>query len=199
MNSELSLKPPVDVDRVLLHTCCAPCSAAIIEALLSQGITPVIFFYNPNIYPIQEYLLRKEECMRYARCLGLEVIDGDYDHDYWLTSIEGMEHEPERGKRCLACFRMRLLAAARCASEQGLQLVTTTLAASRWKSLQQLESAGVDACSHYPSVTFWAHNWKKGGLNERRAALIKTYDFYKQPYCGCEFSIKPIQSVVTTK
>ena len=189
MKPNTLLQCPNNATRVLLHTCCAPCSAAIIEALLNQGITPVIFFYNPNIYPLEEYLLRKEECMRYANALQLEVIDGDYDHTNWLACVEGLENQPERGSRCLACFRMRLLAAANCASQLGISVFTTTLAASRWKSLQQLESAGLEACTHYPTVTFWAHNWKKGGLSERRAALIKEYSFYNQPYCGCEFSM----------
>ncbi|MGL4853006.1 MAG: epoxyqueuosine reductase QueH [Phocaeicola sp.] len=189
MKTKMSLQVPGGVNRVLLHTCCAPCSAAIIESLLKEGITPVIFFYNPNIYPLEEYMLRKEECMRYARALQLEVIDADYDHAAWLEGVKGLEEEPERGGRCLNCFRMRLLEAVKYASEHNLSVVTTTLAASRWKSLQQLEMAGNAACEKYPSVTFWAHNWKKGGLSERRAEIIRTYSFYNQPYCGCEFSM----------
>lgn len=189
MKRKISLEAPGNCKRVLLHTCCAPCSAAIIEALLDEGITPVIFFYNPNIFPQEEYLLRKEECIRYASALQLEVIDGDYDHERWLGCVVGKEHEPERGSRCLECFRMRLLVAARCASELGISVMTTTLAGSRWKSLQQLEQAGNEASSHYPEVTFWAHNWKKGGVTERKALLMKEYNFYNQRYCGCEFSM----------
>lgn len=183
------LEPPVACNRVLLHTCCAPCSAAIIEALVNEGITPVIFFYNPNIFPHEEYLLRKEECIRYATALQLEVIDGDYDHERWLQCVAGKEEQPERGSRCLECFRMRLLVAAQCASERGIAVMTTTLAGSRWKSLQQLELAGTEACRSYPAVTFWAHNWKKGGVSERKALLMKEYNFYNQRYCGCEFSM----------
>ena len=84
---------------VLLHTCCAPCSSAIIEALLHSGITPVIYYCNPNIYPFEEYEIRKRECTRYAQSLGLEIVDADYDHDSWLDQMTGLENEPERGGR----------------------------------------------------------------------------------------------------
>ena len=87
--------------KLLLHACCAPCSAAIIEWLLAVGVRPVLFFYNPNIYPQEEYDIRKAELARYADAQGVEMVDGDYCHDYWLQYISGFEREPERGARCL--------------------------------------------------------------------------------------------------
>ena len=179
---------------VLLHTCCAPCSSAIIEAMMQNGITPVIYYCNPNIYPQEEYEIRKNECTRYAQSLGLEIIDADYDHQNWLDAVRGLEGEPERGGRCLKCFKLRLLRTAEYARSRGIKVITTTLASSRWKSLDQINEAGQWACSQAASpeneVIWWGHNWKKGGLQERRLQIIKEYEFYNQQYCGCEFSMR---------
>lgn len=181
---------PEGVDRVLLHTCCAPCSSAIIEWMMAHGVRPTIYYCNPNIFPEEEYRIRKDECSRYARSLGLDIVDADYDHAAWRAQMEGFEDEPERGGRCLKCFRMRLLDTARYAHEHGFRVITTTLASSRWKSLEQINEAGHFAVSAYPDVIWWDQNWRKGGLNERRAAIIKEYHFYNQQYCGCEFSMR---------
>lgn len=177
-------------NTVLLHTCCAPCSSAIIEALMQNGITPVIYYCNPNIYPQQEYEIRKNECTRYALSLGLEIIDDDYDHVGWLEQIRGLESEPERGGRCLKCFKLRLLRSAEYAKSRGIKVITTTLASSRWKSLDQINEAGSWACDMTEGVLWWDQNWRKGGLQERRLQIIKEYDFYNQLYCGCEFSMR---------
>ena len=184
---------------VLLHTCCAPCSSAIIEAMVSNGITPVIYYCNPNIYPYEEYEIRKNECTRYAQALGLEIVDADYDHENWLEAVKGMENEPERGGRCLKCFKLRLLRTALYAKERGIRVITTTLASSRWKSLDQINEAGSWAVGQVEdkiippddrSVIWWDRNWRKGGLQERRLQILKEYDFYNQLYCGCEFSMR---------
>jgi predicted adenine nucleotide alpha hydrolase (AANH) superfamily ATPase len=100
-----------------------------------------------------------------------------------------MEHEPERGQRCERCFTLRLTAAARKAQQLGIQHFATTLASSRWKSLEQIERAGLAAEKTVPGTAFWAQNWRKGGLQERRNQLLKEYAFYNQQYCGCEFSM----------
>ena len=186
------IQAPMGETTVLLHTCCAPCSSAIIEALLQNGITPVIYYCNPNIYPQEEYEIRKNECTRYAKSLGLEIIDADYDHEGWLSEMKGLESEPERGGRCLKCFKLRLLSTARYAKERGIKVITTTLASSRWKSLDQINEAGLWACSQFgenETPVWWDQNWRKNGLQERRNQIIKEYDFYNQRYCGCEFSM----------
>jgi predicted adenine nucleotide alpha hydrolase (AANH) superfamily ATPase len=188
------IQVPMGETRVLLHTCCAPCSSAIIEALMQNGITPVIYYCNPNIFPKEEYEIRKEECTRYAQALGLEIVDADYDHENWLEAMKGLEGEPERGGRCLKCFKLRLLRTAQYARERGIKVITTTLASSRWKSLDQINEAGRWACeNNIPpeerDVIWWDQNWRKGGLQERRLQIIKEYDFYNQLYCGCEFSM----------
>ena len=140
------IEAPLGETKVLLHTCCAPCSSAIIEAMMKNGITPVIYYCNPNIYPVEEYEIRKNECKRYAEALGLEIVDADYDHDNWLLQMKGLEDEPERGGRCLKCFKFRLLRTAEYARDHGIKVITTTLASSRWKSLDQINEAGFWAC-----------------------------------------------------
>ena len=179
---------PEDCSEVLLHACCAPCSSAIVEWLMANGVRPVIFYYNPNIWPREEYVIRKEESKRHAERLGIRWIDGDYNHDGWLDGVCGLESEPERGRRCEQCFTLRLTAVARKAQELGIKYFTTTLASSRWKSLEQIERAGRQAEMTVPGTVFWAQNWRKGGLQERRNQLLKEYGFYNQQYCGCEFS-----------
>lgn len=168
---------------------------------MAHGIRPVIYYCNPNIYPYEEYLIRKNECTRYAESLGLEIVDADYDHDSWLEQIKGLENEPERGGRCQECFRMRLIQSARYARSRGLDVITTTLASSRWKSLEQIDKAGRWACqqaneegdSDGPTVHWWEKNWRKGGLQERRNQIIKEYGFYNQQWCGCEFSRRNLE------
>ena len=176
--------------RVLLHACCAPCSSAIVECMLQNGIRPTIFYYNPNIYPLEEYEIRKSENKRYISALGLDFIDADYDHPSWLERINGLENEPERGKRCVKCFALRMLYTAQYANENDFSIFTTTLASSRWKNLDDIFAAGKYAEEQFSDVTFWAQNWRKGGLSERRLEIIQEYDFYNQQYCGCEFSFR---------
>ena len=189
MKKKFEINVPGGATTVLLHTCCAPCSSAIIECLMKNGVTPVIYYSNPNIYPLEEYLIRKNECTRYADSLGLTIIDDDYCHDEWLAHVKGQENEPERGRRCRRCFEMRLRRTARYAHENGISVVTTTLASSRWKSLEQINAAGQWAVEPYDDVAWWEQNWRKGGLSERRLEIIKQYGFYNQRYCGCEFSM----------
>ena len=184
----LKIETPNKDDKVLLHSCCAPCSSAIIECMVANGIRPTIYYYNPNIYPLEEYETRKAEAKRFVTSQGLMFVDADYDYDGWKEGVCGLENEPERGKRCLQCFKMRLLQTARYALEHGFTTFTTTLASSRWKSLEQINEAGRWASEQVEGVTFWEKNWRKGGLQERRNQLLKEYGFYNQQYCGCEFS-----------
>ena len=177
--------------EVLLHCCCAPCSSAIIEWMLAHEVRPTLFYCNPNIYPEEEYLIRKNELTRYAEKLGLRVIDDDYDHEAWRCAVRGLEEEPERGGRCLLCFKMRLQRAAKVCKELGFEEFTTTLASSRWKSLEQINEAGEWAVEQVGGgVRFDGRNWRKGGLQQRRNELLKENGFYNQQYCGCEFSMR---------
>ena len=198
-----AIEVPEGCTEVLLHACCAPCSSAIVEWLLNNGIRPTIFYYNPNIWPREEYEIRKNESKRHAERLGIRWVDGDYDHESWCQHIKGLENEPERGSRCQECFVLRLTKTALKARELGIPYFATTLASSRWKSLDQISRAGLiaeQAANEYnppftlhPSpftIKFWAQNWRKGGLQERRNQLLKENQFYNQQYCGCEFSAR---------
>lgn len=209
--------------KLLLHTCCAPCSGTIIEALLKEGVRPTIYYCNPNIYPYEEYLKRKDECSRYAAECGLDMVDADYNHETWLQCVHGLEDEPERGLRCSACFRHRLLSAAQYAVSHGFDTLATTLASSRWKNLSQVNAAGDwavaqaneaaaavkvldDARDQFPEavsarrdwqpLVWWGRDWRKGGLQERRSQIIREKGFYNQLWCGCEFSISCQPSVI---
>ena len=185
---------------MLLHACCAPCSSAIVEWLLEHDITPVIYYFNPNILPFEEYEIRKNESKRHAESLGIKWIDDDWCHNQWLCAVKGLEHEPERGKRCEECFYYRLLATAKKTQELGIPVFATTLASSRWKNLEQVNAAGRKAAEMVNNtphdglggnpMAFWAQNWRKDGLQDRRNALLKEYGFYNQKYCGCEFSLQ---------
>lgn len=196
---------------MLLHACCAPCSSAIVEWLLAHQITPVIYYFNPNIYPLEEYEIRKNESKRHAESLGIQWIDDDRQvapggshagngHEEWLQAVCGLENEPERGRRCEACFYYRMLATARKAQELGIPFFATTLASSRWKNLDQINAAGLRAAEEVnnasqvylsqDAIRFWAQNWRKEGLQERRNQLLREYAFYNQTYCGCEFSMR---------
>lgn len=178
------------MEKILLHSCCAPCSAPIMEWMLNNDISFTLFYFNPNIYPLEEYAKRKEECKKYAQAKGIDFIDGDYDYDMWLAKISGLENQPERGLRCAQCFRIRLEATALLASELGFSMFTTTLTGSRWKNYTQIVEAGNWASSLVSGVRFWEKDWKKGGLTERRRILLQENNFYNQQYCGCEFSIR---------
>ena len=208
--------------RLLLHSCCAPCSGAIVEALVeayraagrNPGEEMAIFWSNSNIYDKAEYEKRRGEILRYAGLFGIEVIDDDYDHAAWTEQVaRDREDAPERGPRCLECFAFRLMRAARYAAENGFGTLTTTLASSRWKSLEQVDEAGRRACamvegglaakaeeslakasaeSHNGTtakVHWWGRNWRKGGLQPRRNEIIREQNFYNQTFCGCEYSL----------
>jgi len=190
----LVLNVPGPKESVLLHSCCAPCSGAIIECMLQNGIRPTVFFSNSNIYSAEEYAHRKAELKRYCDEFELPVVDDDYNHEDWLGVSEGHETDPERGERCLLCFRYRLLRAAKYAAANGYKVLTTSLASSRWKDLNQVNAAGKWACEKAAKeganpVIWWNQNWRKGGLQPRRSEIIKEQDFYNQTYCGCEFSL----------
>ena len=184
----MTLTAPDGSKEILLHCCCAPCSGAVVECLLQNGIRPTLFFSNSNIFPFAEYEKRKAELLRYAAALGLDTVDDDYSHDAWRAAVKGCENAPERGERCLRCFRFRLSRAARYASAHGFTVLATTLASSRWKDLRQVDEAGKEACAGEGGVLWWGQNWRIGGLQERRGEIIREWDFYEQDWCGCEFS-----------
>ncbi|OTA18594.1 hypothetical protein Xbed_03130 [Xenorhabdus beddingii] len=184
------LSLPNGHNKVLLHSCCAPCSGEVMEAMLASGIDFTIFFYNPNIHPLKEYELRKDENIRFAEQMGIPFIDADYDRDNWFERAKGMENEPERGIRCTMCFDMRFERTALYAHEHGFPVMTSSLGISRWKNMQQINECGVRAASHYPDLVYWEYNWRKGGGSSRMIEISKREAFYQQEYCGCIYSLR---------
>ncbi|ORM71415.1 hypothetical protein HA48_16085 [Pantoea wallisii] len=181
---------PGGQNKVLLHSCCAPCSGEVMEAMLASGIDYTIFFYNPNIHPLKEYELRKEENIRFAEQFGVPFVDADYDKDNWFDRARGMEWEPERGVRCTMCFDMRFERTALYAHEHGFPVITSSLGISRWKNMQQINDCGVRAAAKYPDMLYWEFNWRKGGGSSRMIEISKRERFYQQEYCGCIYSLR---------
>jgi predicted adenine nucleotide alpha hydrolase (AANH) superfamily ATPase len=114
---------PVETNKIVLHSCCAPCSTGLVDGLLEHNIIPVIFYFNPNIYPFEEYEIRKSENKRYALSLGLEFIDADNDRSQWKEQTWDLRKEPEKGARCLLCFKIRLTETARFAKKKWLLVI----------------------------------------------------------------------------
>ena len=181
---------PNEHNKLLLHSCCAPCSGEVMEAMLASGVDYTIFFYNPNIHPEREYLLRKDENVRFAEKHGVPFVDADYDKDNWFARAKGMEWEPERGKRCTMCFDMRFDRTALYAYENGFPVITSSLGISRWKDMNQINDSGVRAAAKYEGLTYWTYNWRKGGGSSRMIEISKREQFYQQEYCGCVYSLR---------
>ncbi|WOS40839.1 epoxyqueuosine reductase QueH [Xanthomonas rydalmerensis] len=181
---------PGDGGRLLLHSCCAPCSGELMEAFVESGIDYTVFFYNPNIHPAREYELRKQENIRFAEQHGVPFVDADYDTDNWFARARGMENEPERGIRCTMCFDMRFERTALYAHEHGYAVMTSSLGISRWKDMRQITDSGIRAASPYPALTYWDYNWRKHGGAARMVEISKRERFYQQEYCGCVYSLR---------
>ena len=184
------LTPPGGETKVLLHSCCAPCSGEVMEAMLASGVDYTIFFYNPNIHPEREYLLRKDENIRFADKHGVPFIDADYDTDNWFARAKGMELDPERGRRCSMCFDMRFERTALYAHEHGFPVMTSSLGISRWKNMAQINESGAKAVAPYEGLSYWDYNWRKGGGAARMIDISKREEFYQQEYCGCVYSLR---------
>jgi len=190
MLSKLELPAEATDNRVLMHSCCAPCAGDLMERMQESGIEVTIFFYNPNIHPRKEYLIRKEENIRFAQKLGMPFVDADYDVQNWFSRAKGLEHEPERGVRCTKCFDMRFERTALYAAENNFKIITSSLGISRWKNMEQINDCGIRAAQNYDGVTYWTYNWRKEGGGARMYEIAKREEFYKQEYCGCIFSLR---------
>src|SRR3546814_688057 len=145
---------PDNRKQVLMHSCCAPCSGEVMEAMTASGIDYSIYFYNPNIHQDREYEIRKNENIRFAEQHGIEFIDADYDRNNWFERVKGLEDEPERGHRCTVCFDMRFERTALYAHEHGFDTITSSLGISRWKDMNQINGCGERAAARYPELVY---------------------------------------------
>lgn len=175
--------------KVILHACCAPCALYPIQKLLNDGYRPVVFYFNPNIFPFSEYEIRRNEIKNYCFQNDIEFFEDDYDIKLFYEKVKGFENEPEKGKRCSICFDLRLRKTALFALKQNIDCFTTTLSVSPHKNSKQIFEIAKKIEQEY-NVKFLEYDFKKqnGFLISRK--LAKQYEMYAQTYCGCEFSIR---------
>ena len=174
--------------HLLLHACCAPCSPYVIRKL-SEEYRVTVFFYNPNIHGLSEYELRCAEMRRLCRSLNVPMIEGDYDPERFFQLVGPLASTGEGGARCSVCFRMRLEKTCSLAKKLGMEVVATTLSVSPHKNTKQINLEGVRAAER-EGVVFLEADFKKKDGFRLSCELAKPYNFYRQNYCGCVYSIR---------
>ena len=181
-----SIKKTGEKPKLLMHSCCAPCSSACIERV-KDYFDLVIYYYNPNIDGVEEYQKREAEQERLCTALGVGFIGSKYDKNQFLSKVSGLENEKEGGARCSVCYELRLEETAKKAVELGCNYFTTTLTVSPLKDAERLNSIGFKLAEKY-GVKFLPSDFKKKGGYLRSIELSREYGLYRQNYCGCEFS-----------
>jgi len=171
---------------LLLHSCCGPCSTAVIERLLDFFDITVIY-YNPNIEPLEEYEKRKQEQIKVIEKLKVKYLDCDYENENFKKIAKGLENEKEGGKRCHKCYFLRLEYVAKKASVNNYDYFSTTLTVSPYKHADVLNKIGLNLEKVY-NVKYLVNDFKKRNGYKRSIELSKEYDLYRQDYCGCLFS-----------
>lgn len=178
------------VPSLFLHSCCAPCSSYCIE-YLSQYFNITVFYYNPNIFPEEEYRKRVEEQKRLIASLPVKhpvsFLEGDYHPEKFFAMAKGMEKAPEGGERCFACYEMRLKESVLIAEKLGFDYITTTLSISPLKNAEKLNEIGERLCEGR-TVKYLNSDFKKRNGYKRSIELSREYDLYRQNYCGCVYS-----------
>lgn len=173
--------------KTLILSCCGPCSAGVVEFFAKTKRPACVLFYNPNIDNAEEHDLRASENKRLCDFFNIPYIYIPYEPQVWLEQTKDYAAEPERGKRCSLCFSLRLKKAAQYAKENNFDCFTSVLGVSRYKNLEQVNACAEDV-SKAVGIPYDFTNWRKGGLELRRAQLIKELNLYNQKYCGCIFS-----------
>ncbi len=177
--------------KILLHTCCGPCSTVAIERL-EGNFDSTGFFYNPNIYPAREYRKRFHDAEDFFEDKGITLIEGDYDPDAWLRGVKGLEKEPEGGRRCDTCIAMRLRETAKVAKNLGIYTVGTTLSVSPFKNTSKVNDIGKRMVEEY-GVKWLDVDFSAADGYKRSLELSREYDLYRQDYCGCIFSYEEMK------
>lgn len=175
--------------KILLHACCAICSAYPVNYLRDLGYKPIVYFYNPNIYPFEEYQKRLEAERKLCSHFNIEFIEGEYNADEFYCAAKGFEDEPEKGKRCDKCFELRLKNTAMKAKELGIEEFTTSIVISPHKDFSKLTRIGENIAAK-ENLKYTAIDFKKkdGFLKTNR--ISKELGLYRQNYCGCQFSYR---------
>ena len=183
ITSKLNYRP-----KVLLHSCCAPCSSHVVT-LLKEYFDVTVLYYNPNIYPLEEYLKRKNEQIKLLEILNIPIMDIDYDHNEFKENVKGLEDEKEGGARCNKCFALRLEKTAILAQLNQFEYFCTTLTVSPYKNSQIINKKGAILEQKY-NVKYLYSDFKKKEGYKKSIELSKKYDLYRQHYCGCEYSVE---------
>lgn len=173
--------------KLLLHVCCGPCTIYVAKKL-KEDYNVTLFFYNPNIWPKEEYNRRANVLIRWAKKEGFELMEGRFNQDDWFEQIKGLENEPEGGKRCSVCYQMRLEESAKYAKENGFEYLASTLTIGRNKKANVINPIGVQTVQKY-SLKFIEEDWKKKGGQEASCQMSKDEEMYRQDYCGCKYSL----------
>lgn len=176
-------------NKILLHACCGICSGYPISYLKDMGYSIVVYFYNPNIYPYEEYNKRLEAERMLCRHFECELIEGAYEPEKYFEHVKGYEQEPEKGARCDKCFELRLTAAAQKAKELGIQIFTTSMVISPHKNYEKLTSIGEKIAQEY-DLKYLSTNFRKQDGFLKTNNISKALNLYRQNYCGCKFAIK---------
>lgn len=190
LDKVISSIPNGETPRLLLHSCCAPCSSYVLE-YLSRYFAITVLYYNPNISPTPEFEHRAAEQIRLIKEMPLlnpvECVVGRYDPTEFIAIAKGHENDPEGGERCTACYRLRLEETAKIAKEGGFDYFTTTLSISPLKDAQRLNSIGGEQAERY-GVPYLFSDFKKREGYKRSIQLSADYGLYRQDYCGCAYS-----------
>jgi len=176
------------MNRLLLHICCAPCSTHVFKILTGEYNVSG-FFYNPNIYPLEEYNLRIDAARSLSKEFQFDLIEGEIDEELWNKKVSGLESEPEGGKRCEVCFRFRLDKTAAFASQNGFDVFASTLTISPHKNADAINKIGEDVSRKY-EIEFLVRDFKKRNGFANSLKLSKEHNLYRQKYCGCRYSRK---------
>lgn len=172
---------------LLLHSCCAPCSSSVIERL-SNNYDITVFYYNPNIYPAEEYEKRKNEQVRLLKQLNIPLIEGKYEPEKYFACIKGFENQGEGEPRCYQCYKLRITETFNKAKELGFDYFTTTLSVSPMKNAKWINEIGLALQTE--KCKCLVEDFKKKDGYKRSIELSKKYDLYRQNYCGCEASLR---------
>lgn len=172
--------------ELLLHICCGPCGIWAAKKL-REDYEVALFFYNPNIWPKEEYEKRLEAVKKIAKADNFDLIEGQYNQADWLAAVKGLEDEPEGGARCPICFKFRLEETAKYAKENNYQYFASTLTSGRNKKAEVINPLGESITKKY-GLTFVAGDWKKHGGQEASRQLTSELGIYRQHYCGCQYS-----------
>ena len=173
--------------KLILMSCCAPCSCGAIKQLVNDEIPGIedfiVMFFNPNIFPESEYQKRLSEQIKYCESMGVKYVVGEYNHDDWKKAVYGLENEPERGARCSKCFAFRFCWAREYAKKHGFNAIASVFGVSKHKDQTQVDAAANESCG---DIKYLPIKWNE----DLRTKINRESEFYRQNYCGCEYSFR---------